>query len=226
MDAMMTNTPGEFTPFTGGIRPTWAGRVRQQLIRRLYENDAQGIVDEALIDEVGLGLFLRCQSILTATEAHQGKATCPRCGGVIAHHWDKAEVLVCPKCQWQTTWGAYLKTYQDKQLVGGGAVDAFKGFVEHYPSTRTSREKMLLIDQLLHAFHWELKQLYSRPAACNLIGGKLADVVALLDSLTYGEHSTPEVRQEYEAWVQKAQKTDWIRNTLMASRQRHVHDGD
>ena len=224
MDTMDNNNPEPPSPFTDGIRPRWAGRVKQQLIRRLYENDAQGIVDEELIDEVGFGLLLRCQSILVATEAHSGRATCPRCGGIITHHWDKNQVMVCPQCQWQTTWGAYFKTYQAKQLVGGGAMDAFQGFAEHYPQAKTSREKLLLIDQLLHAFHWELTQQYTRPAACNLIGGKLFEVVQLLDSLTYGEHSAPETKQEYEAWVGKANKTDWIRATLVASRQQR--DGD
>ncbi|HEY3340809.1 MAG TPA: hypothetical protein VGK81_02280 [Anaerolineae bacterium] len=214
------------SPFTDGIRPTWAGRVKQHMIRQLYENDAQGILDEELINEVGLGLLLRCQSILAATEAHAGRAACPRCAAIIEHHWNKTAVMTCPQCGWQTTWGAYFKTYQDKQLVGGGAVDAFKSFNEYYPHANTYREKMLLIDQLLHAFHWELTQQYSRPAACNLIGGKLSEVVQLLDTLTYGDGSTPESRQEYEAWVAKADKTDWIRATLIASRQRRSRDGD
>jgi hypothetical protein len=218
----MNNDPSNALPappFTDGIRPTWAGRVKQHLIRHLYENDAQGIHDEELANEVGLGLFLPCHSILTATEAHAGRAACSRCGAVVEHHWDKGALMARTRCGWQTTWGAYFKTYQDKQLVGGGAVDAFKSFVETYPRANVYREKMLLIDRLLHAFHWELTQQYSRPAACNLIGGKLSEVVQLLDTLTYGESTPPEARQEYESWVAKANKTDWIRATLLASRE-------
>jgi ribosomal protein L37AE/L43A len=212
--------PAQKENFTDGIRPQWAGRVKQHLIRRLYENDARGEVDEELINEVGSALMMRCQSILIVTEAHAGRAPCPRCSAIIPHHWDKEEVMVCSQCGWQTTWGAYFKTYQSKQLVGGGAVESFKSYVEVYPHAHTAREKMLLIDQLLHAFHWELIQLYSRPAACNLIGGKLSEVITLLDTLTYGASSAPEVKRSHEEWVDKANKTDWIRSALKASRER------
>jgi hypothetical protein len=35
------------------ILPTWAPRVAQNQIRRLYEVDAAGIYDQELIDQVG-----------------------------------------------------------------------------------------------------------------------------------------------------------------------------
>ena len=54
--------------------PVWAERVAQRKIRRLYENDAKGIYDEALIDDVGYALFARCQSFITANEATKGRA--------------------------------------------------------------------------------------------------------------------------------------------------------
>jgi hypothetical protein len=34
----------------------WARRVEQEKIRRLYETDARGIVDDELIDEVGYAM--------------------------------------------------------------------------------------------------------------------------------------------------------------------------
>jgi hypothetical protein len=223
-----TPDPPARVQFTDGIRPRWYPRVKQHLVRQLYANDAQGILDEELIEQVGVGLMLRCRSILIATEAHDGRATCPRCGGIIPHQWKKDEPMTCAACGWQTTWGDYFSTYQGKQLHGGGAVAAFKGFIEQWPQARNARERMLLIDRLLHAFHHELVQLYSRPAACNLIEGKIAEVTEFLDTLTYGEQSPPEIRQEYSAWVDKASKTDWMRGMLTASRQRRApqHEGD
>jgi hypothetical protein len=214
--------------FTDNIRPRWYPRVKQHLIRRLYENDAKGILDEELINEVGAGLLLRCHSILRATEAHEGRAACPRCDNIIPHHWNKDEVMTCSQCGWQTTWGAYFKTYQDKQLHGGGAVFAFRDYVEHYPRAQSPRERMLLIDQLLHAFHHELTQQYTRPAACNLIDGKLAQVIAFLDTLTYGAQSSSETKAQHAAWSDKAQKASWIRELLTASRQRRQNprEGD
>jgi hypothetical protein len=35
------------------LLPTWALRVKPYLIRRLYESDAQGMLDSDLLEEVG-----------------------------------------------------------------------------------------------------------------------------------------------------------------------------
>src|SRR5262249_54966833 len=109
---MSTEESSQNTPFTDGIRPQWHPRVPREKIRLLYENDARGLVDETLVDDVGIGLLLRCRSILIATEAHEGRARCPRCEGIIPHQWKKDETMLCSACGWQTTWGAYFKTYQ------------------------------------------------------------------------------------------------------------------
>ena len=47
------------------------------------------------------------------------------------------------------------------------------------------RAKMMLIDQLLHAFHWDLQAgAPNRLAANNLIEGSHGQVLALLDELS------------------------------------------
>src|SRR5262245_29932156 len=204
----MEREPTPREEFTDGIRPHWHPRVPRQQIRRLYENDARGILDEDLVAEVGIALYLRCQSILLATEAHEGRAACPRCDEMIPHDWNKSMVLTCTGCGWQTTWGAYFKTYQDKSLHGGGAVFAFRAYVEEYPKADSARLRWLLVDRLIHVFHHELRGTPVRPAACNLIGGKWHEVEALLNDLAYGEGSTPEARQEREAFQVKAQLRD------------------
>lgn len=206
--------------FTDDIRPRWHPRVPREKIRRLYENDAAGLVDEDLIDEVGLALLLRCRSILAATEAHAGRAPCPRCGEVIPHTGKRSELLTCDRCGWQTTWGAYHKTYQDKQLHGGGALFAFQAYVDTHEQAGTARERLLLIDRLLHAFHGELARNCTRPAACNLIGGKQGEVLEFLDTLTYGAHGTPELRRQLEPWREKAASFPWMRDILEQSRAR------
>jgi hypothetical protein len=92
--------------FTDNIRPRWHPRVPRYKIRQLYQNDAAGLLDVVLIDDVGINLLLRCRSILTVTEAHAGRAACGRCGAVIVHHFRRQEELRCESCGWQTTWGA------------------------------------------------------------------------------------------------------------------------
>ncbi|MHA2037562.1 MAG: hypothetical protein ACW98X_14090 [Promethearchaeota archaeon] len=134
----------------------WSPRVSQQKIRLLYEKDAKGIIDEELIDDIAFSFFVRCQDIITVTDASLGKVKCIRCGDLIFHKGKKEEILKCKNCSWETTWGTYLKSYQRKQLHGGGALDIFQNFVAKLPKTRTPEEKMILVDQLIHeAHHWK-----------------------------------------------------------------------
>jgi hypothetical protein len=186
----------------GAAEVRWAPRVPPHLIRRLYERDAMGIVDAEMIDDVGYALLARCESILAATAAHYGRVTCPRCRAPIAHRHagDRAQVIRCGACGWATTWGAYHKTYQGKQLFGANAVSAFERYVEAFPRAATPRQRMLAIDHLIHAFHGTLTTTLGRPAAANLIDANLRDTIAFLDRLTFGEGSTPGVREARAAW--------------------------
>ncbi len=174
----------------------WAPRVRPELIRRLYETDARGLFDDELADMAGYALHDRCRSILRATEAHKnGRVECPGCGHYIPHNWDKALLLRCDRCAWQMTWGAYRNTFHGQRLLGGGAVKAFQSFVERFERAATYREKIMAIDHLIHAFHYDLKQNPVSPAARNLMEGNTGDIIAFLDSLAYGDASTQEIRE-------------------------------
>ena len=181
--------------------PTWAPRVTQQQIRQLYAADAQGIYDEELIAAVGYGLLARCQSFLEANEAAEGRARCPRCDAVICHTGRKEELLRCA-CGWELPWGEYFKTIQHMQLSGAEPVRAlFRTFLAAFPLARSLQEQVVQIDRLLHGFHWYYKTNGpTRPVAINLIQGRLGEVIALLDSLTYGEQSTPGTVAEYARW--------------------------
>ena len=100
----------------------WASRVNPALVRRLYETDARGIVDEELIDTVGHALYARCQSILQATEAHAGRVTSPECATLVVRASppsDKDAILKCAGCGWRVRRADYFRTSQDKHLVGG-----------------------------------------------------------------------------------------------------------
>jgi len=188
------------------ILPQWAPRISQTKIRRLYELDALGIHDEELIDDVGYTLRARCRSFLEANEAVHGRVTCPVCGRGVPHTGDKAKVLHCEQCGWELTWGEYFETIQHRQLSGAEPVlELFRAFVRHFPSARTPQEKMVLIDQLVHGFHWSLEHDPTRPVAVNLIQGRLGEVIAFLDSLSYGEESTPGTKEQREEWVTNSQ---------------------
>jgi predicted RNA-binding Zn-ribbon protein involved in translation (DUF1610 family) len=192
----------------------WAPLVEQGAIRRLYETDALGIVDEAQIDAVGYALEARCRSILRATEAHLGRVTCPRCEHLIDRGATAGaqpdQVVSCPRCGWRVRWRDYFKTYQHKHLVGGGAVTFHQEFVARFERARTPQEKMLAIDRLIHAFHWELVREPARAAARELIRARsYKELLTFLDGLTYGEGSTPGLQEGKAEWDRKADSIPW-----------------
>lgn len=189
-------------------QPAWAPRIRQGLIRRLYEADAQGIHDDELLDEVGWGLRARCESFITAVEAARGRVKCPACGQVVLHHAGADEILRCTGCGWEMAWRAYFKSFQHKQLSGADPVLALFGeFVAQLPAARSPQEKMLLIDRLIHGFHISLQFGPTRAACVNLIEGNYHEVVDFLDRLTYGEASTPGTQAARGEWRKTLNQT-------------------
>ncbi len=189
---------------------TWARRVSQDKIRRLYTLDAKGIVDEELINEVGYAMYARCESIRTVTEAHAGRAACRSCDAIMLHRWFRDEPLTCESCGWTTTWGDYLKSYQRKQLYGGTGYANFLEFIERWPKARTSRDKLLAVDWLIHACHARFKGSMGRPAATNLIEGTATQLVRFLDELAYGERSTPGVQENRKEWKREVEESTWL----------------
>jgi ribosomal protein L37AE/L43A len=190
----------------------WSPRVPQHKIRLLYEKDAQGIIDEELINEVAFSFFTRCSDILTVTAASVGRVKCPKCGSIIKHKWDKKKLMKCNNCSWAMTWGVYFKSYQRKQLHGGGAFKAFEIFVNELPKARNAREKMLLIDRLIHEAHqWDNpnleEEVFTRPAAVNIISGKLKQVRKFLNDLSIG----PEREENHAKWLER--ELTWERYT-------------
>ena len=140
------------------ILPKWAPRVKKHKIQRLYELDARGIYDEDLILEVGYGLLSRCRSFLEANQATDGNAPCPVCENLVAHSWDKAEILHCEMCGWELSWGDYFLTIQKKQLSGAEPVRViFREYIETFPKAKSPREQMFLIDRVIHQFHYSQK---------------------------------------------------------------------
>jgi ribosomal protein L37AE/L43A len=169
----------------------------------LYETVALGLYDDELLDEVGWGLAARCESFITAVEAARGHAKCPACGQMVQHHAHPDEILHCDACGWEMSWRDYFKTFQHKQLSGADPVLVlFQEFVTRFPAARSGPEKMLLIDRLIHGFHYNLQYGPTRATGVNLIEGHYHEVVDFLDRLTYGEGSTSGTRKARSEWRQ------------------------
>jgi hypothetical protein len=179
----------------------WSKRLPKWQLRRLYQSDAQGLLDEELLDEVGYTLLERCRDILKVASAQHGRVHCARCDRngqttlieVPRIKGDPRDArLRCPACGWQITWGEYRLSYKRKQLNPGGATDTFAAYVQNFPTARTPQARLAAIDRLIHEFHYSyqsIPDLPTRPVGVNLIEGKLEDVIAFLNELTFGDDS-------------------------------------
>ena len=199
-------------------KPSWSRRVPKHKIRRLYEQDAIGLHDDDLIDDVGFTLLSRCKSFIEANMAIRGQAPCPLCSHLIPHHGNQEETLTCKECGWELTWGEYLRTIQKKQLSGAEPViKLFGEYVRDFPVARSYQEKMVQIDRLIHGFHWHQKYGATRPVAVNLIQGRLADVIEFLDTLSYGSKSSPGLQETLEEWTENSKYVrSWSRGLNQA----------
>jgi hypothetical protein len=167
----------------------WSPKIRQAKIRQLYLNDARGAVDEALVEDVGLGLLHRCQSIWLVTHRD---VECPRCGATFSlcepGSWKSlpgTQRCPTPGCGWETTAEAWHESWRHRELLGTAAMDAVETYLHDYPLAKRTEERMLCIDQLIHSFHISLQTgKFNRSFANNLIEGSHDQVVEFLDQLS------------------------------------------
>ena len=194
-------------------RIQWAPKVRRYKIRCLYENDAQGIVDRSLIDEVGYALYARCEAVWMVTERR-----CPKCRERCHVGEKKPRLITCPSCGWSTSWAAYKRSYKGKRIHGGRAYAFFLAFMKEFPRARDPREKMLAIDRVVHALHESLNQVWTTPASVNLIEGTRDEVIAFLDSLAYGDVTDARMRARKEQWRAKMAEGERATKAYQASK--------
>ena len=194
----------------------WAPRISLVRIRLLYLHEAQGICTEELVDEVGTGLYWRCESIREYTRAYEGQVKCKRCSSAGIESWIAREtgrpdeMLRCQVCGWQVRWRVYLHEAKKRggYLHAGHAREAFERYVECYPYCRTIRDKIVAVDRLIHEFHWLLvragKALQGvKPAGVNLLRGSTTQVLELLDGLANGEDVDAQLSVTREWWCEQ-----------------------
>ena len=184
----------------------WAKKVPSEKIKKLYEQDAKGIYDDELVDDVGISLYARVDSMLMVTSSNLGKAICIECRTEIPHNHQRSFLLECPKCGWAMPFGEFNDSYKKQTLHGYGALNELKEFYEKYLLAKTYAEKMRMIDWLIHTFHGNLQERPSRPTATNVIEGSNADVAKLIFDLAYGENSTVSM-EEFEVWLDKHRRS-------------------
>jgi hypothetical protein len=195
----------------------WAPKVSLSKIRQLYLQEARGLVEDDLVDEVGTRLYKRCASILEFTEATRSRVQCMRCARsgiktvILRKTNATSEIVKCSVCGWQVRWRVYLQEAEKSggNLHVGHAEAAFVCFVQDYPGCRDSRQKILAIDLLIHEFHWILledsqeipESIPHKPAGLNLLQSSTNQILEFLNQLTYGEKTAPELLANREWWL-------------------------
>ena len=99
----------------------WAPKVQPELVERVYRSDAEGVPDEAAIDDLGVRLLLRCEGCLRAM---RGNIECPRCGREFhaAQHASHG-VTTCPAgCGWAMDSRELWQSKRHRELGGGDSL--------------------------------------------------------------------------------------------------------
>jgi hypothetical protein len=160
----------------------WAPPLRPSLLKRLYDSDAAGFQDMALCDEVGITLFVRCRTFALVS---RNEVECPDCGTVFSVSSTGESHCQRDDCEWQTTHTKYRQSIRNYNAHTGRALHAFLIYYHRYPNARTYKEKILLIDHLIHSFHINEKTgVEVKSGASKLFEGNKKAVVRFLDDLS------------------------------------------
>ena len=97
--------------------PEWAPQVPKPVVNQLYHNDAQGMPDVELIDDVGWRLRARCLRSVQAVQAANGSVTCPACENTIPHHHQPEEITAI-NAAGELPWMEYFKAFSINSSAG------------------------------------------------------------------------------------------------------------
>ena len=169
-------------------RIRWAPLLPPHKLVRLYERNAAGLLDDEVVDDVGWRLWERLSDVVRVTS---GRVRCPRCGTdfqVREAGRDPDDEVSCPSEDWAVSPRVWHKSWEHRDLNGN--CPEFERFVAEYPRKRTVRDRMFLIDSVVHALHVSSRSdAPGNFAARNFLEGSRPKIVALLDELAYGPGS-------------------------------------
>jgi hypothetical protein len=155
--------------------------LRTDRLIRLYESDAAGMLDADLVDDVGWRLWERLADV---RRVNRGDVRCPSCAAEL----HVGETGVVCACGWSVTAEEYFQSKRKRDLHG--SCPAYADFVERFPKLATAKERMMLIDGVVHELHLTITGEPSNFAARNFIEGTRPKIVALLEELANGPGST------------------------------------
>lgn len=159
----------------------WPAKLDIHKLHILYMQDAKGIYDEALADEIGLTLYLRCK--YGKEDMERIERYIVRCHGCQSELTGESDFREC-SCGLQYSYKEYRRSYCRNNMPTGAAKKIFNLFIENWERAKTYQEKIVLIDTLLHEFHVSLVSgAIHRPVAMNFIDGSRRRVEQIINSL-------------------------------------------
>jgi hypothetical protein len=163
----------------------WCKKVSRSDLFRLYQGEAKGMLDEELLEDVGLTFYVRCKEAKEARECmDKGEIICHHCKAVLkATGYDSLTHCDCGYCY---TYREYRRSCNAVNMPGGRATPIFEEYMQKWLKCRSSKEKMMLIDWLVHECHVTLMSGSQGRSVCvNLIEGTLKQISDLILKLAY-----------------------------------------
>lgn len=163
----------------------WAAALPPAKLRNLYRSSAKGMLDQDLLDDVGIMFYLRClQGVDEFALIRSNNLKCHQCSAILS----KEEGLMLCSCGFQYTFQEYVRSFNNHRMPGGSALHIFREYAEKWPSTKTDHEKMLLIDWMVHQCHISMSSgLPLRSVVKNLIDAPQKIAEKLILDLAYGD---------------------------------------
>lgn len=159
----------------------WPAKLDIHKLNKLYLQDAKGIQDEILVDEIGLTLYLRC--IYGKDDMERMERNIIRCHGCGAELAGENDFREC-SCGLQYSYREYRRSYCKNNMPTGAAEKTFNMFIQNWNRAQNYQEKIVLVDTLLHEFHLSLVSgATHRPVAMNFIDGSRSRVEQIVSSL-------------------------------------------
>ncbi|MDD5934545.1 MAG: hypothetical protein PUC65_03115 [Clostridiales bacterium] len=159
----------------------WPKMLDLHKLNQLYMQDAKGIQDDFLVDEIGMTLYLRCKYGKEDMERMEKYIIrCHNCDNEIKGNGDFRQC----SCGYQYSYKEYRRSFSKNNMPTGAAAKTFEIFIQKWNIAKTYNEKNILIDHLLHEFHLSLTSgAVHRPVAMNFIDGTRKQVETIINNL-------------------------------------------
>ena len=195
------------------LKIKWSKRLPLNKLKQLYLSQAHGLLDEELLEDVAVTLYLRCKDIIAVDKSKHGEVRCPFCYEIemkeiyIKVNRDEygriLDKLQCNECSAEFSYAEYKLCYKRQQLNMGGAGEAFKRYISEYERPTLPEKRMLQLDRLIHEFHYSLKSSPEQPTRSvgpNLLGANLTVAMKFLDELSGITGDNEELKNTVENW--------------------------